>query len=177
VVSLLHQEFNVLSGMLNTVHSYNNDQRLLEYPHRDPRRARSATLNMIPTTTSAVSALGRVIPELEGRLAGFAVRVPTPNVSLIDLVVQLEAQPGVSEINDLFRLAANGPLEGILATSEEELVSLDFLRDPHSAIVDLPLTQAIDAGLTRVVAWYDNEWGHAARLADLVSMVGHHLSS
>ena len=171
VAFLLHREFGIEAGTLNTVHSYNNDQRLLEFAHRDPRRARSATLNMIPTTTSAVEALERVLPELAGRLQGFAVRVPTPNVSLIDVVVQLAGAPSVEEVNGLFAHAAASELAGILAVTEEELVSSDFLGDSHSAIVDLPLTREVQ-GLYRVVAWYDNEWGHAARLADLLSLAG-----
>jgi glyceraldehyde 3-phosphate dehydrogenase len=127
---------------------------------------------MIPTTTSAVIALGRVLPDLAGSIQGFAVRVPTPNVSLIDLVAELREGPSSSAVNEVFREAAAGPLAGILAVSEEPLVSSDFLGDPHSAIVDLPLTQSLDGRLQRVVAWYDNEWGHASRLADLVELVG-----
>jgi glyceraldehyde 3-phosphate dehydrogenase len=175
VAFLLHREYGIEAGTLNTVHSYNNDQRLLEFPHEDPRRARSATLNMVPTTTSAIDALERVLPELAGRLQGFAVRVPTPNVSLVDFVVQLSADPEVDEINGLFRQAAEGELAGILATTDEELVSMDFLGDPHSAIVDLPLTRKVRS-LYRVVAWYDNEWGHAARLIDVLSLVGGQLT-
>ena len=172
VAFLLHREYGIEAGTLNTVHSYNNDQRLLESPHRDPRRARAAALNMIPTTTSAVEALERVLPELKGRLTGLAIRVPTPNVSLIDLVVRLGAAPTVEEIHSLFRRAAKGELRGILAVTEEELVSSDFLGDPHSTIVDLPLTRSVGDNLYRIIAWYDNEWGHAARLADLLHLVG-----
>jgi glyceraldehyde 3-phosphate dehydrogenase len=172
VVSVLDRAFGFERGMLNTVHSYNNDQRLLGYPHRDPRRARAAALNMIPTTTSAVVALGRVLPALAGRIQGYAVRVPTPNVSLVDLVAELRQNPGPQDVNRAFRQAAAGELAGILAVSEEPLVSSDFLGDPHSAIVDLPLTQSLDGRLHRVVAWYDNEWGHASRLADLAELVG-----
>ena len=172
VVAVLDREFGFERGMLNTVHSYNNDQRLLGFPHEDPRRARAAALNMIPTTTSAVIALGRALPELAGRIQGFAVRVPTPNVSLIDLVAELRESPSSMAVNDAFRAAAGGDLGGILAVSEEPLVSSDFLGDPHSAIVDLPLTQSLEGNLHRVVAWYDNEWGHASRLADLAELVG-----
>jgi glyceraldehyde 3-phosphate dehydrogenase len=175
VAWLLDREYGIDAGTLNTVHSYNNDQRLLEFAHRDPRRARAATLNMIPTTTSAVEALGRILPDLAGRLEGFAVRVPAPNVSLIDLVVVLEDGPEASDLNAMFQEAERGELAGILATTEEELVSMDFLGDPHSAIVDLPLTRKV-RGLYRVVAWYDNEWGHSARLIDVLSLVGGHLS-
>ena len=168
---LLHREFGIAHGMLNTVHSYNNDQRLLDYPHPDPRRARAAALNMIPTTTSAVEALGRVMPELADRLAGFAIRVPTPNVSLVDLVATLERPASRDAVNELFRTAAAGELRGILAVEERPLVSSDFLRNPSSAVVDLALTQSVGAEMIRVVAWYDNEWGHASRLADLLELV------
>ena len=172
VVSVLDRGFGFERGMLNTVHSYNNDQRLLGFPHRVPRRARAAALNMIPTTTSAVVALGRVLPEMVGKVQGYAVRVPTPNVSLIDLVAVLREGPSASAVNRAFRVAAGGELAGILAVSEEPLVSSDFLGDSHSAIVDLPLTQSLEGDLHRVVAWYDNEWGHASRLADLAELVG-----
>ncbi len=169
---LLDRDYGIEAALLDTVHSYNNDQRLLESPHPDPRRARSAALNMVPTTTSAIGAAVRILPGLEGKLAGFAVRVPTPNVSLVDLVVRLRAKPTTGDLTALFRAAAAGELAGVLATTEEELVSSDFLRDSHSAIVDLPLTQAVGGELYRVVAWYDNEWGHASRLADLVALAG-----
>ena len=172
VAWILDREFGLRSGLLNTVHSYNNDQRLLSFPHRDPRRARSATLNMIPTTTSAISALGRVLPELAGRIEGFAVRVPTPDVSLIDLVAELERSPGIEGVNAAFEEAAAGELRGIIGVTREELVSSDHVGDPRSAVVDLPLTQAAGERLARVVAWYDNEWGHASRLADLLELVG-----
>jgi glyceraldehyde-3-phosphate dehydrogenase type I len=169
---LLQRELGIVRGMLNTVHSYNTDQRLLDYPHADPRRARAAALNMIPTTTSAVEALGRVMPGLAERLAGFAVRVPTPNVSLVDLVVEIERPGSVAGVNDLFLRAAEGELRGILAVDDRPLVSSDFLRRPESAIVDLTLTQVVGERMVRVVAWYDNEWGHASRLADLLALVG-----
>jgi len=172
MVFVLHREFGLEHGIFNTVHSYNNDQRLLSYPHTDPRRARAAALNMIPTTTSASQAVHRVLPGFAGKLDGFAVRVPTPNVSLVDLVVTLSGKPTVTEINDAFTRASTGDLSGILAVAHEELVSSDYLGDPHSAIVDLPLTAAVDQRLYRVVAWYDNEWGHASRLADLVELIG-----
>jgi glyceraldehyde 3-phosphate dehydrogenase len=175
VALVLDRAFTINRALLNTVHSYNNDQRLLSYPHRDPRRAREAAINMIPTTTSAVEAVCRVLPELTGKIEGFAVRVPTPLVSLIDLVVEPDRRPTVTEINEAFRQAAGGDLEGVLTVTEDELVSADFLGDPHSAIVDLPLTQTVDNRLFRVVAWYDNEWGHASRLADLLELVGRSL--
>jgi glyceraldehyde 3-phosphate dehydrogenase len=172
MVSILDREFGLEHGLFNTVHSYNNDQRLLSYPHPDARRARAAAFNMIPTTTSASEAIHRVLPGLEGKLEGFAVRVPTPNVSLIDLVVTLSKKPTVAEINSAYTRAANEELAGILAVTEEELVSSDYLGNPHSAIVDLPLTHQVDGRLFRIVAWYDNEWGHASRLADLLEFIG-----
>jgi len=175
MVSVLHREFGFEHGIFNTVHSFNNDQRLLSYPHPDPRRARAATLNMIPTTTSASDAIHRVIPGFAGRLDGFAIRVPTPNVSLIDLVVTLARKPSVAEINDAFAAAVTGDLSGILSVTDEEWVSSDFIGDPHAAIIDLPLTRAVDNRLYRVVAWYDNEWGHANRLADLTEFIGEDL--
>lgn len=168
IAYLLDRQYGIRQAFLNTVHSYNNDQSLLESPHRDPRRARAAALNMIPTTTSAVAATVRVLPQLEGKLEGFAIRVPTPNVSLIDLVVSLEAPASVEELNRLFTDAAQGEMSRVLDVSSEELVSSDFLRNPASAIVDLPLTQSVGDRLFRVVAWYDNEWAHACRLADLL---------
>lgn len=172
MLHVLDQEFGVEHGIFNTVHSYNNDQRLLSYAHSDPRRARAATLNMIPTTTSASHAIHRVLPGLEGKVGGFAVRVPTPNVSLIDLVTTLESTPAVEEINQAFTAAASDSLRGVLRVTDEELVSSDFMGDPHSAIVDLPLTAEVGQRLFRVVAWYDNEWGHACRLASLLELLG-----
>lgn len=172
IIDVLNREFGVEHALFNTVHSYNNDQRLLSYPHSDPRRARAAALNMIPTTTSASHAIHRILPDLEGRIDGFAVRVPTPNVSLTDLVATLASEATVEVINRAFSTAAKDTLRGILQVTEEELVSSDFMGDPHSAIVDLPLTAEVDNQLFRVVAWYDNEWGHASRLADLVEFVG-----
>jgi glyceraldehyde 3-phosphate dehydrogenase len=172
MVHVLDRSFGFERGLFNTVHSYNNDQRLLSYPHPDKRRARTATLNMIPTTTSASQAIHRVMPGLAGKLDGFAVRVPTPNVSLIDLVATLATKPTASDINQAYTKAAGSDLAGVLAVTDEELVSTDFLGDPHSAIIDLPLTREIDRHLYRVIAWYDNEWGHASRLADLIELIG-----
>lgn len=171
MIHVLHREFGLEQGIFNTVHSYNNDQRLLSFFHSDPRRARAAALNMIPTTTSASHAVHRVLPGFEGRLDGFAVRVPTPDVSLIDLVATLKEPQTIERIQDAFVRAAADDLTGILAVTEEELVSSDFLGNPHSAIIDLPLTSAVDGRLYRVVAWYDNEWGHASRLADLLELI------
>ncbi len=169
---LLDREYGIREALLNTVHSYNNDQSLLESPHADPRRSRAAALNIIPTTTSAVAAAVRILPQLAGRLDGLAIRVPTPNVSLIDLVVRLDRDPSTESVNDLFRQAATGELAGILAVTDEQLVSSDFLREPASAVVDLNLTSTVGDRLYRIVAWYDNEWAHASRLADLVQLAG-----
>jgi glyceraldehyde 3-phosphate dehydrogenase len=163
----LEREFSIRRALLNTVHCYNNNQSLVDAPHPDPRRARAAAINMIPTTTGASSAIGRVMPELGAKLDGFAVRVPAAQVSLIDLVVELEGAEDVASVNDACRRAAEGELAGILSVNEEPLVSTDFIGDPHSAIVDLTLTQTAGGGLFRVVCWYDNEAGYAARLGDL----------
>ena len=172
MISVLEREFGLEHCVFNTVHSYNNDQRLLSYAHSDPRRARAATLNMIPTSTSATQAIHRVLPGLEGKLDGFAIRVPTPNVSLIDLVATLTQTPTVTDINNAFQRAAAQKLRGVLSVTEEELVSSDFLGNPSAAIIDLPLTRVVDDRLYRVVGWYDNEWGHAHRLADLMEFLG-----
>jgi len=172
MISVLDRDFGLEHCVFNTVHSYNNDQRLLSFAHPDPRRARAATLNMIPTTTSASQAIHRVLPGFEGKLDGFAIRVPTPNVSLIDLVATLTGSPRVAEVNDAFRRAATQHLQGILSVTEEELVSSDFLGSSEAAIIDLPLTRVVDERLYRVVGWYDNEWGHACRLADLIEFLG-----
>jgi len=171
VLHVLDRGFGVERALFNTVHSYNNDQRLLSYPHPDPRRARSATLNMIPTTTSAVAAAIRILPQFEGRLEGFAVRVPTPNVSLLDLVVELRSRPDVAALNAELTRAAAEEMSGILKVTKEPIVSWDLMSEPASAVVDLPLTQRVDGRLYRVVAWYDNEWGHASRLADLLEWI------
>jgi glyceraldehyde 3-phosphate dehydrogenase len=168
---LLEGEFGIERALVNTVHSYNNDQRLLGAPHRDPRRARAAALNMIPTTTSAIEAMERVLPALAGRFQGFAIRVPTPNVSLVDLAADLVRPTTVDQVHALLREAAADRLAGVLAVTDEELVSSDYMSRTESAIVDLPLTQLIDGKLLRLVAWYDNEWGHASRLADVLELI------
>jgi glyceraldehyde 3-phosphate dehydrogenase (phosphorylating) len=172
VALVLHRAFGVRRGLLTTVHSYTRGQELLDAPLADPRRARAAAINMVPTSTGAARAVGLVLPELAGRLDASAVRVPVPAVSMVQFVVELEAAPSIAAVADAFRAAAAGPLSGILATSDEELVSSDFIGHSASAIVDLPLLQQVDEGrLLRVVAWYDNEWGYACRLADLVGRV------
>jgi glyceraldehyde 3-phosphate dehydrogenase len=172
MAAVLERAFGIRRALVNTVHCYNNNQSLVDAAHRDPRRARSATVNMIPTTTGASSAIGRVLPHLASRIDGFAVRVPAPQVSLVDLVADIGGRATVAAINDAFREAARGNRAGVLAVSEGHRVSTDFIGDPHSAIIDLPLTQTADDRLFRIVAWYDNEAGYAARLADLALLLG-----
>ena len=170
--AVLERRFGIRRLLFNTVHCYNNNQRLVDAPHDDPRRARSATVNMIPTTTGASTAIRRVLPSLADRIDGFAVRVPAPQVSLVDLVADLGEATTIEAVNDAFREAAQGDFAGLLTVSEGQMVSTDFIGDPHSAIVDLPLTQTVDGRLMRVVAWYDNEAGYAARLADVAALLG-----
>ena len=171
VAKVLHEAFGIRTGLMTTVHAYTNDQNMLDNPHRDLRRARSATASIIPTTTGAARAVAQVLPELRGRLNGFALRVPTPDVSVVDLVAQLERPATREEINQALRAAAEGPLCGILAYSELPLVSADFVGYPHSAIVDGSLTMVGPDNLAKVAAWYDNEWGYSCRVVDLAAMV------
>lgn len=170
VAKVLNDEFGIVKGLMTTVHSYTRDQMLLDGSHKDFRRARAAGMSMIPTTTGAAKAIGLVLPELNGKLNGFAVRVPTPTVSLLDLVVDLAKPAGVGEVNAALKAAAEGKMQGILGYSEEPLVSIDYKASPNSAVVDALSTMAID-GMIKVVAWYDNEWSYALRLADLVAHV------
>ncbi len=172
VARVLYDAAGIEHGFMSTVHCYTNSQRLMDMSHPDPRRARAAALNVIPTTSDAVTAIGAVMPELAGRIGGTAYRVPVPDGSLVDLVVRTSRAIAREAVADAFRRAAAGPLAGILAVTEEELVSADFIGDPHSATVDLPLVEALDSRLLRVVAWYDNEWGYANRLADLLAWMG-----
>ncbi|MFO7246836.1 MAG: type I glyceraldehyde-3-phosphate dehydrogenase [Thermaerobacter sp.] len=172
VAKVLHQRFGIVRGLMTTVHAYTSDQRLLDNPHRDLRRARSAALNIIPTTTGAARAVGKVLPELNGRLNGFAMRVPVPTVSVVDLVAELEKPATAEEVNAAFKEAAAGPLKGILEVAEVPLVSSDFRGSEASAIVDAPLTMMMGDRMVKVVAWYDNEWGYSARLVDLVALIG-----
>jgi glyceraldehyde-3-phosphate dehydrogenase type I len=167
VAKVLHDRFGLRRALMSTVHSYTENQRLLDLPHPDPRRSRAAAVNIVPTSTTAAEALGLLIPELTGRVTGFAVRVPTPVVAMLDLVADLEREARPEEVRQAFRDAAEGALAGWLGATQEELVSSDFVNDPRSAVVDLPLAQATGS-LARVVAWYDNEWGYAHRLADLL---------
>lgn len=172
VAKVLHQNFGIKRGLVTTVHAYTNDQRILDLTHRDLRRARSAGLSIIPTTTGAAKAVGLVLPELQGKLNGFAMRVPVPNVSVVDLVADLEKKATVEEINGAFKAASASSLKGILAYTEEPLVSRDFSGDPHSAIVDGLSTMVLEEKMVKVVAWYDNEWGYACRVVDLIIYLG-----
>jgi glyceraldehyde 3-phosphate dehydrogenase len=171
LVKVLHESFGLEKGIMTTIHSYTNDQKLLDLPHKDLRRARAAALSMIPTTTGAAIAVTRVLPELEGRLDGISVRVPTPNVSLTDLTAELEKDASVDDVNSAFETAANGELKGILAYSEEPLVSADFRGNPHSSIVDAPFTKVVGGNAVKVLSWYDNEWGFSCRVKDLIQFI------
>ena len=170
VAKVLHESFVIVNGLMTTIHSYTNDQQILDLPHKDLRRARAAALSMIPTTTGAAKALKEVLPAMAGKLDGQAIRVPTPNVSLVDLTVRLEKAADAKTVNEAFRKAAAGPLKGILTVSDEPLVSCDFNGDRHSATVDAALTTSI-GDVTKVLAWYDNEMGYSQRLFDLAKFV------
>ena len=156
---------------MTTIHSYTNDQQLLDLPHKDLRRARAAALSMIPTSTGAASAVGEVLPELKGKLDGFAMRVPTPNVSVVDLAAILDKKTTAEEVNAAFKEAADGPLKNILQYSTEELVSIDFKGNPHSSIIDSAYTKVMDGDFVKVLSWYDNEWGYSNRCVDLLRLL------
>jgi len=168
---VVHDSFKILKGSMTTIHAYTNDQRILDLPHKDLRRARAAALSMIPTTTGAAKAIGLVIPELKGKLDGYAMRVPTPDVSVVDLVALVEKPTTTEEVNAALKKAAEGPMKGILQYVEEELVSKDFTGNPHSSMVDAGFTKVIDGNLVKVIAWYDNEWGYSCRVRDLIEYV------
>jgi glyceraldehyde 3-phosphate dehydrogenase len=168
LAKVLHERFGIRKGWMTTVHSYTNDQQLLDLPHKDLRRARAAALSMIPTTTGAALAVGEVLPELKGKLDGFAMRVPTPNVSVVDLNVLLDKKTSGDEVNNALREAAAGALKGILTVSEEPLVSIDFRGNPYSSIVDAPYTKVMEGDFLKVLSWYDNEWGYSTRCVDLL---------
>src|SRR5206468_2234926 len=172
LAKVLHETFGIESGLMTTVHSYTNDQKLLDLPHSDLRRARAAALSMIPTSTGAAKAIGLVLPALKGKLDGIAIRVPTPDVSLVDLVVTTSKPVSESSANQALKSAAEGPLKGILQYTDEELVSADFMHNPHSSIVDGPLTKALGEKMLKVFSWYDNEWGFSCRMRDLIKLVG-----
>ncbi len=172
VVQVLHERFGLRRGWMTTVHSYTNDQKLLDLPHKDLRRARAAGVSMIPTTTGAAAAVGEVLPELKGKLDGIAMRVPTPNVSVVDLVAQVERATAADDINEAFRVASEARLRGVLQLSTEPLVSIDFKGNPHSSIVDAAYTKVMDGDFVKVLAWYDNEWGYSSRCVDLIALLG-----
>ncbi len=172
VAKVVHETFKIKNGSMTTIHAYTNDQRILDLPHSDLRRARAAALSIIPTTTGAAKAVGLVLPELKGKLDGYAMRVPTPNVSLVDLVAFVERPTTTEEVNGALKKAATGPLKGILEFCEEELVSIDFRGNPHSSIVDAGFTKVIDGTCVKVTAWYDNEWGYSCRIRDLINFLG-----
>ncbi len=171
VAKVLQENFGIVKGLMTTVHAYTNDQRILDLPHNDLRRARAAAMSMIPTTTGAAKAVSLVLPELKGKLDGLAVRVPTPNVSLVDLVVETEKATTVEDVNAALKAAAEGPLKGILAYCEEPLVSIDFNGNPASSSVDAATTSVIGGTMVKVMSWYDNEWGYSNRIVDLVKLM------
>jgi glyceraldehyde 3-phosphate dehydrogenase len=171
VAKVVHENFGIKSALMNTIHSYTNDQQLLDLPHKDLRRARAAALSMIPTSTGAAKAIALVIPELKGKFDGISVRVPTPNVSLVDVVMNVEKQTSTEEVNRVLKDAANEELRGILAFSEEPLVSIDFKGNSNSSIVDAENTKVIDGTCVKVLSWYDNEWGYSCRVRDLVKFI------
>ena len=171
LAKVLHQAFGIRKGWMTTIHSYTNDQQLLDLPHKDLRRARAAALSMIPTTTGAATAVGEVLPDLKGKLDGFALRVPTPNVSVVDLAALVETRTTGEEVNAVLTSAASGPLKGILAVSTEELVSIDFKGNANSSIVDAPYTKVMDGDFVKVLSWYDNEWGYSNRCVDLLRLL------
>jgi glyceraldehyde 3-phosphate dehydrogenase len=171
VAKVIHDTFTIKSGTMTTIHSYTNDQVILDFPHKDLRRARAAAISMIPTSTGAAKALHLVIPDLKGKLDGFAMRVPTPNVSVVDLVAFVEKNTSVDEVNKALQAAANGPMKGILGYENAELVSVDYRGDERSSIVDAPLTRVVSGNCVKVISWYDNEWGYSCRVRDLIQFL------
>src|SRR5499427_5407554 len=171
VAKVLQDHFNIISGTMTTIHSYTNDQVMLDFPHKDLRRARAGALSMIPTSTGAAKALSLVIPELKGKLDGFSMRVPTPNVSVVDLVVFVEKKTTVEEVNNALETAANGAMKGILGMETAELVSSDYKGDSRSSVVDAPLTRVVANNCVKVISWYDNEWGYSCRVRDLIAFM------
>jgi len=171
VAKVIQDTFGIVAGTMTTIHSYTNDQRLLDLPHKDLRRARAAALSMIPSSTGAAKALHLVIPELKGKLDGYSMRVPTPNVSVVDLVVFVEKPATKDSVNAALKAAANGPMKGILGYTEEELVSVDFRGNPNSSIIDAGYTKVVGDKCVKVLAWYDNEWGYSCRVRDLIKLL------
>ena len=174
---VVHDGWVIKRGLMNTIHSYTNDQRILDVAHKDPRRARAAGLNIIPTTTGAAKALALVIPDLKGKFDGFSLRVPTPTVSVVDLTAELERPATVEELNDAFRYAASNGLKGILGVSDDPLVSSDFRGDSRSSIIDTACTMSLGGTFVKFLAWYDNEWGYSCRVADLIAFVSARLGA
>ena len=173
IAKVVHDKFKIVSGTMTTIHSYTNDQVILDFPHKDLRRARAAALSMIPTTTGAAKAISLVIPDLKGKLDGFSMRVPTPNVSVVDLVAFVENKTSVEEVNDALKKASeSGPLKGYLGFEENELVSSDFKGDGRSSIVDAPMTRVVGGNCVKIISWYDNEWGYSSRVRDLINLIG-----
>ena len=171
LAKVIHERFTIRKGWMTTIHSYTNDQQLLDLPHKDLRRARAAALSIIPTTTGAAIAVGEVLPDLKGKLDGISMRVPTPNVSIVDLAALVEKKTSQAEVNTAFREAANGALKGIMQYVEEPLVSVDFRGNPYSSIVDAPYTKVMDGDFVKALAWYDNEWGYSSRCVDLLKFM------
>jgi glyceraldehyde 3-phosphate dehydrogenase len=171
LAKVLHESFGIVHGLMTTVHSYTSDQMLQDGPHSDLRRARAAAVSMVPTSTGAARAIGLVLPQLKGKLDGIAIRVPTSNVSVVDLTATVERDCDANSVNAAMKRAAEGPLKGILQYSDEELVSCDFNDNPHSSIFDAPLTKVLDKRLVKVFSWYDNEWGYSNRLADITAYI------
>jgi glyceraldehyde 3-phosphate dehydrogenase len=176
VAKVLHETFGIKRGLMTTIHAYTNDQRILDLPHSDMRRARAAAMSMIPTTTGAARAVGEVLPQLKGKLDGLAVRVPTSNVSVVDLVAELEKPTTEATLNETMRAAAAGPLKGVLYYCDEELVSVDFNGSPYSSIFDSALTKVMDKNFVKIFSWYDNEWGFSNRMRDVALYIGGRLS-
>ncbi len=171
IAKVLHDNFTIKRGLMTTVHSYTNDQQLLDLPHKDLRRARAAALSIIPTSTGAAKAIGLVLPELKGKLDGISLRVPTPNVSIVDLVAEVEKPTSKDEVNAAMKKAADGPMRGLLQYSEEPLVSVDFRKNSHSSILDAPYTSVLEGSMVKLLSWYDNEWGYSSRVVDLIRYV------
>jgi glyceraldehyde 3-phosphate dehydrogenase len=172
VVKVLHDKFGIEKGTMTTIHSYTNDQNVLDFPHKDLRRARAAAINMIPTSTGAAKAIGLVMPELKGKLDGYSMRVPTPNVSVVDFVAVLKQNTTAEEVNNVLKESANNGLKGILGYTADPVVSSDMMKNPNSSIVDSGLTRVLDGNLVKVVSWYDNEWGYSCRIVDLILFLG-----
>jgi len=175
VAKVIMDTFGVKRGLMTTIHSYTNDQKILDLPHKDLRRARAAGQSMIPTSTGAAKAIGEVIPELKGKLDGIAVRVPTPNVSLVDVVFEVDKKTTIEEVNKAVKTAADGKMKGVLAYTDEPLVSIDFRMNPNSSIVDLGSTNVLDGNMVKIFSWYDNEWGFSKRVVDLIHLIGRSL--